>query len=552
MIKILISLISVTFTLGSTQPVWSWLEKMSREEKNNAEIKIFLAPDASEPAKQLAKNIETLWNNGKFDSALVLFPEFKPLTDIKDMIIGNNWRKSIPTSSQGRWGDNVLISSARGVYDVELDYKIVGSNHHTFAATFSGYGTSYNILHIYFSTDKGATWTETYAANTGDQTRDLSAVVCGKHFYVAFTSGQNNKHASIMRFRFTDGKVDAFSNSSTIQTIYNTSSSIGANVLCSAEDNGYKILYYLARQGHELKFFFADTACDSWVEKNTNTTDAYRGIAMCCNPFGSTYSQFACYYDESDTLQIIARGSGDWHKIYFLDSCGYRAYTSAISAWKDTVFCAFEYNGEIHYLRSANGGSHWYTGNVDYATAQNPDVTCRWGGGISVVYQSLTGNKELRYRWRDYDSTWLPPVKIADDTLLYYGCQPAINYLGYNTYGIVFAGKMNSDVVAYYNYSAWTGITEQKDLDKKHNLINIFPNPTANNTKITYALQNPGAVELSIFDISGRQILVLFNGIVAKGKHIISLNCAKIPAGIYFIRIKTNDADATHPLLIVK
>ena len=67
-------------------------------------------------------------------------------------------------------------------------------------------------------------------------------------------------------------------------------------------------------------------------------------------------------------------------------------------------------------------------------------------------------------------------------------------------------------------------------------LIGAYPNPFNPETSISYILKNNGNVKIDVFDISGQEVLSLYNGIQNVGMHSIQFNGANLSSGIYFIK----------------
>lgn len=549
--KYLIILLLGSFVIGSSQPVWTWLEEMSQEQRENSEIELMLEQNASNQALQMTQNIEDLWNNGRFEDALALFPELETLIDINEMAIANRWRRPVPTE-QPDWGNDVMISSRYSVYGHAFDIQHSSGN--LFAAVLSHYN-SFNILGVYISTDGGTNWSETYAVNTGDIQRFVDGVVSGNHFYVTFPAGSDKKTAWIFRFKCSDAQQDTFSNGNYYNTIYTASQPIDENILVSTEDVGGSGLFYFALEhAGVLRYFYADTSCETWYEASTNVTNANIGLDACYNAYWSTYYFFVSYIDNGQDLNVIGYSSSSWTPLITFNNCGAYAQATAISAYHDTILCVFEYNDSIRYIESCEGGTNWHWGYIEYNATnahRRPDVACRRGGGQAVVYNWLSPT-ELRYRWRDYSGSWSTPVEIADSSS-HTLCKPSIEYLGGGLYGVVYAGMLASyGYVVYFDRSDWTGISENKSDYIDSHIMFLLPNPSIGNVNLSYTVQRPGNVKISIYDAIGRLVSILMNDAVSAGTHTIAFNCQDFPAGTYFVQLKTPDIVETEPLLIVR
>ena len=85
--KYIVTILLATVVMGSSQTVWTVLEQMNLEERQNSKINLVLESNATDEAWTKAHYIENLWNNGRYDDALALFLELKELTDVSKMAI---------------------------------------------------------------------------------------------------------------------------------------------------------------------------------------------------------------------------------------------------------------------------------------------------------------------------------------------------------------------------------------------------------------------------------------------------------------------------------
>jgi CubicO group peptidase (beta-lactamase class C family) len=72
--------------------------------------------------------------------------------------------------------------------------------------------------------------------------------------------------------------------------------------------------------------------------------------------------------------------------------------------------------------------------------------------------------------------------------------------------------------------------------------LNQFPNPATNEISIVFNTKKPGKVTLSVYDINGRLITVLFEGIVEKDvPQRKEFKTNHLPAGMYFSRLQSEE-----------
>jgi len=90
------------------------------------------------------------------------------------------------------------------------------------------------------------------------------------------------------------------------------------------------------------------------------------------------------------------------------------------------------------------------------------------------------------------------------------------------------------------------GIPEQYSLSQN------YPNPFNPVTKIDYALSSDGRVNLTLHDISGREVSNIINEFKTAGYYTVNVNASDLPSGIYFYTLKTAEFTASRKMLLIK
>lgn len=83
------------------------------------------------------------------------------------------------------------------------------------------------------------------------------------------------------------------------------------------------------------------------------------------------------------------------------------------------------------------------------------------------------------------------------------------------------------------------------------------PNPMRGATAISYTLVRPTIVDLRVYDLSGREIARLENGMRADGRHTVRWEGVDsegrvVPPGVYRYRLKTASTDESRTLVVVR
>ncbi len=97
-----------------------------------------------------------------------------------------------------------------------------------------------------------------------------------------------------------------------------------------------------------------------------------------------------------------------------------------------------------------------------------------------------------------------------------------------------------------------TGIDDESENPYEYQLLRNYPNPFNSSTKISYEINNTGDVAIDIFDILGRKVETLINGIQPAGKYSLVWEATGLPSGIYFARLESNDQVTSNKMIFLK
>ena len=123
--------------------------------------------------------------------------------------------------------------------------------------------------------------------------------------------------------------------------------------------------------------------------------------------------------------------------------------------------------------------------------------------------------------------------------------------------------KLNGDIELYYRLAV-VGFNEKEPsfysvpikleygADRDVFVEQNQPNPFNPMTVIAFRLAKPEVVRLSVFDIIGREVTLLFSGKLDAGRHTYSLDATNWPGGIYFYKVKTARTTITRKMVLAK
>jgi len=79
-----------------------------------------------------------------------------------------------------------------------------------------------------------------------------------------------------------------------------------------------------------------------------------------------------------------------------------------------------------------------------------------------------------------------------------------------------------------------------------------YPNPFNPATRISYTLENTSKVRLAVYDLLGREVTVLVEGVESAGQHQAVFSGADLNSGVYFYRLQAGNEVITRKMVLVK
>ena len=86
----------------------------------------------------------------------------------------------------------------------------------------------------------------------------------------------------------------------------------------------------------------------------------------------------------------------------------------------------------------------------------------------------------------------------------------------------------------------------------EYTLHPAFPNPFNPVTTISYGLPTETQISLKVYDVEGRRITTLTDGIRTAGTHSVEWNAEGYPSGVYFMKLDAGEFTQTQKLMLVK
>ncbi|PCH66763.1 MAG: hypothetical protein COC01_07315 [Bacteroidetes bacterium] len=229
-------------------------------------------------------------------------------------------------------------------------------------------------------------------------------------------------------------------------------------------------------------------------------------------PGEGTCNAIGCHSGNSVTTGgSIAFGSGD---------------TSYTSGTKYTVTVTGE-NGTINGFEIvAMNSSGTTVGTVTITDATNTQTATGSSDHVTHTFSGTSSNS-----W-SYD--WTAPSTIEGDITFYTAVNKG-NGGGTAAGDFIFTNSLT--IKAPPN-----GIGSQSFHASNNNQFKIFPNPTTSRINLSFELDRPQIVKISLVNIIGKEVVLLENREMNSGKNTLSyIIDNNLPRGIYLINISSSD-----------
>jgi hypothetical protein len=223
------------------------------------------------------------------------------------------------------------------------------------------------------------------------------------------------------------------------------------------------------------------------------------------------------------------------------------------------VLLTYTKDSRAEYAVSTNTGSSW---NIDLFLGTNGQVYYTWccsdtlssGGNYAVECSQNQSCDSITVRKGDISSgSGIYFYKRNTNTSSAYVSPVCTIYRVGNTKYPALAYVGNGTANVYFNEEHLvTGISQTNETPVKFGLMQNYPNPFNPETIISFVIPKTSFVNISVFDILGRNVQILMNEELNAGIHSINWNAANFTNGVYFYRIEAGDFTKTKKMILIK
>ncbi|NNE69105.1 MAG: T9SS type A sorting domain-containing protein [Rhodothermales bacterium] len=192
----------------------------------------------------------------------------------------------------------------------------------------------------------------------------------------------------------------------------------------------------------------------------------------------------------------------------------------------------------------------------------------KWVVVLDPVRAANFYNIDWRYRTHD-GGTLSPWIAVSDigfsfelpiSLTSYEDVQVEVTINDYdgNVHDAVVCGEVTANGTSYEQYAGSCGPLyapkrgTSRTLPKTFALEQNYPNPFNPTTSITFSLAEAGEVTLDVYDLVGRHIGELANGVFESGTHSVSWDATAQPSGQYWYVLRSGDQSLRRAMNLLK
>jgi len=112
-------------------------------------------------------------------------------------------------------------------------------------------------------------------------------------------------------------------------------------------------------------------------------------------------------------------------------------------------------------------------------------------------------------------------------------------------------GAEDTQIQSYLD-NGITGVPTQSTSPASFALSQNYPNPFNPVTTIDFSLAKAGAASLKVYDILGREVATLVDGVQTAGQHTATFNATNLASGVYFYTLQAGTSALTKKLVLMK
>ncbi len=276
---------------------------------------------------------------------------------------------------------------------------------------------------------------------------------------------------------------------------------------------------------------------------------------------GSYYSSIAL--DSNSNIFVVAsvRDSGSYIMTTKYNSSGlsewFRIYGLGASYIPDPVLIAVDKSGSVIFSQQYKGVFKYNAAGVlQFMINSNVNSLCIDKNNNIYFTKDSTYRSYVLYK---YNSSGVIQWQIpyTHNIAMFMGSGGVITDTACNIYVTGGYSYYNPPTTSHaaltVKYSQLVGIQNiSSELPERFELFQNYPNPFNPATTIIVSIPKESEITLKIYDITGKEVSSLADGILKAGLYKFTFNATELPSGIYFYNLQTDGFTETKKMVLIK
>ena len=257
-----------------------------------------------------------------------------------------------------------------------------------------------------------------------------------------------------------------------------------------------------------------------WIQTN----GPYGGVVQCIADAGTNL-----FAGTADGVFLSTNNGTSWTAVGLKNINVWSLAVSGTNLFAGTYDCGI--------FLSTNNGTSW--------TAVNNGLTNTYIWSLAVSGANLfagTGGGGI-FLSTNNSTSWTAVNNGLTNTYVLSIAVSGTNLIA-GTYGGVWIRPL-SEII--------TAVEESIDnIPARFSLNQNYPNPFNPVTKISFLIPQKSQIKLKVFDVLGREVQILADGIYEAGKYEIEFNATNLPSGVYFYKLQVGKFMQTKKMVLLK
>lgn len=239
--------------------------------------------------------------------------------------------------------------------------------------------------------------------------------------------------------------------------------------------------------------------------------------------------------------------------------------TFEISADGNTIYNPSDRFYVSKYVSDAGVfGTYTLSPDTTLAMGMDPGSAHRYTVGTDpILYVAASGSGNNPVARAPWNNTRIYGISVASgnvvDSLAWdYGSRTAFaipRAMAISADGLtMYLGTFSTGTPAIQKFTRATAASVERDDVRADGfaLSQNYPNPFNPSTSISFVLPEAGLTTLKVYDMLGREVATLANGVFAQGEHSVRFDAGNLSSGVYLYELRSGNTRITNKMTLMK